>query len=486
MDDLGRARVELLRGQIAFASGAGGDKAPVLLLKAARQLEALDPALACETYLDAWSAAYFVGQFARDANVSKVSRAAISTPSPRSGSRPSGLLLDGLSVLVSDGRTAAASKLSRAVSVFAQGQIDVAEGLRWGWLATFAACTLWDEEDWYAINDRQLHSVRDAGLLFNLPMYIHSLGSNLIWRGDFAAAASLIAEADTVAEATGTRFARATAMTLECFRGREAKASALIEVNANHASVAGLGVAIQICQWVSAVLNNGLGRYEQALAGAQAASEEAPALFVSGWALVELIEAAARTGRTRIAGEALERLAEAARAGGTDWGLGVLARSRALLGEGADAEQSYREAIERLSRTRLAPDLARVHLVYGEWLRRGNRRVDARAQLRIAHEMFTSIGMEAFAERARTELRATAEHVRARAPEARDDLTAQERKIAELARDGFSNPEIGARLFLSPRTVEWHLRHVFTKLGIKSRRELANSLPISSSETVSA
>ena len=250
------------------------------------------------------------------------------------------------------------------------------------------------------------------------------------------------------------------------------------------ASAAGRGLGIQYCQWVSAILYNALGRYEAALTAARRASDEAPELWVSGWALPELIEAAARTGKTRLAGEALERLAEAASVGDSDWGLGILARSRALLVDGEPAEQCYREAVERLSHTRLRPELARAHLLYGEWLRRENRRLDAREQLRIAHNLFINIGMQAFAERARTELHATGEHVRAHTVQTRDDLTAQERQIAELARDGLSNPEIGARLFLSPRTVEWHLRHVFTKLAIRSRRELANTLPNCSTETV--
>jgi len=481
LDELGRAQVELLRGQIAFASAAGGE-APALLLNAAQRIEPLDVALARQTYLDAWGAAMFAGRFARISDVRQVSRAAISAPKPASAPRPSDLLLDGLSVAVRDGRHAAASKLSEATSIFAHGQVEIAEGLRSGWLATFAPLMLWDEESWHALLVRQVQTVREAGLLVHLPMYLASLGGNLAWRGDFAAAASVISEADLVAEATGTRFARYAAVVLAGLRGNEAEASAVIEVEVRRASAAGQGAGIQECQWISGTLYNGLGRYEQALTEAQRASEEAPELFISGWALPELVEAAARTGRTQVAIETLDRLADAVSIGDSDWGLGVLARSRALVSEGEDAEGAYREAIERLGRTRLRPELARAHLLYGEWLRRENRRVDARAQLRTAHDQFTSIGMDAFAERARTELQATGEHVRLHAIETRDDLTAQERQIAELARDGLSNPEIGARLFLSPRTVEWHLRHVFGKLGIKSRRELAKALPRSDSE----
>ncbi|HTU84171.1 MAG TPA: AAA family ATPase [Solirubrobacteraceae bacterium] len=476
LDELGHARVELLRGQIAFASTWGGEAPALMLLKAARQLESLDPALARETYLDAWIAAWFAGRFAPAGTLREICQAAISAPQAPGTPRPSDLVLDGFSVLAVEGRLAAAARLSRALSVFAYGEIDMAEGLRWGWLASVAAIMLWDDESWRTMLARELQSLRDAGLLVQLPIYLQSLGILPVLRGEFATANSLIAEGDTVAEATGTRLNRFAAVALAALRGT-AEAQALIDVEASNASAAGQGVGIQWCHWVSAILNNGLGRYEQALSDAQQAAEEAPELFLSVWALPELVEAAARTGKPQVADAALERLVEAATIGDSDWGLGVLARSRALVTEGEDAERAYREAIERLSRARLRPDLARAHLVYGEWLRRENRRVDARAQLRIAHEQFTTIGMEAFAERARTELQATGEHVRTRAPEARDDLTAQERQIAELARDGLSNPEIGARLFLSPRTVEWHLRHVFAKLGIRSRRELANALP---------
>jgi len=485
LDELGRARAELLRGQIALASSWGGG-APGLLLKAARRIESLDPALARETYLEAWAAAMFAGGAVSAGTLREVSVAALSAPQSTSGPRPSDLLLDGFSTLVTEGRTTAAATLRRAVSTFAEGEITAAEGLRWGWLVSIAAEALWDDEGWWAVNDRQVQSVREAGLLVHLPIYLGSLGAVAALRGDFAMAGSLIAEADAVAEATGTRVARYVAVILAGFRGRQVEASAVIEIEVRNAVAAGQGAGVTWCQWMSGILYNGLGRYEQALVEAQRASESVPASAASAWALAEVIEAASRTGETSLAGGALERLAEAASVGDTDWGLGVLARSRALLSDGDHAESCYREAIERLTRTRLRPELARAHLVYGEWLRRGNRRFDAREQLRLAYDQFATIGMEAFAERARTELQATGEHVRARAPEARDDLTAQERQIAELARDGLSNPEIGARLFLSPRTVEWHLRHVYTKLGIKSRRELATLLPSSSSETVLA
>ena len=485
LDALGRAQIDLLRGQIEFATRSGGD-AVALLMEAARQFESLDSVLARDTYLDAWAAAHFAGRFARSGTSHDVSRAALSAPQSNSAPRPSDLLLHGLSVLVTEGRAAAAPILSQAARAFAVGEISTGEGFRWGFLAASAAYTLWDDDTWHQILVRQLQTARDAGLLANLPIYLHAMSTSAAWRGDFEMADAFLTEADTIAEATGTQLSRVAAVVLVGARGKAAEASALIEVEVRNASAAGQGLGIQTCDWVSAVLYNGLGRYEEALAKARQASEEAPERWVAAFALPELIEAAARTGRTRLAGEALERLAEATGVGDSDWGLGIYARSRALLSEREDAERSYREAIDRLSRTQLRPQLGRAHLVYGEWLRRENRRLDAREQLRLAHELFSRIGMEAFAERARGELQATGEHTRKHEVETRDDLTPQERQIAELARDGLSNPEIGARLFLSPRTVEWHLRHVYTKLGIKSRRELAKALPASDAQAVTA
>jgi DNA-binding CsgD family transcriptional regulator len=474
-EELQRAHVELLRGQIAFAASAGSD-APALLLKAARRLESLDLALARETYLDAWAAALFAGRAASTGHVREVSRAALSAPRPPGAPRSSDLLLEGLSVLVIQGRAAAAPLLRRATHAFAEGETTVAEGLRWGWQAAIGALMLWDADGWHAVTARQLQSIRDAGLLVHLPIYLNSLGISATWRGDFAAASGLVAEADAIAEATGTLFARYAAALLASFRGREDEASALIDAEVANASAAGQGVGIQFCQFVSAVLHNGLGDYGKALLEAQRASEETPELYVSAWALPELIEAATRTGNHRQAAKAFKHLSEATNVGETDWGLGLLARSRALLAPDENAERSYRGAIDRLRRTPFRPELARAHLVYGEWLRRAGRRTDARAQLRTAHEQFTSIGMEAFAERARRELSATGETARKRTPEARDELTAQEVQIAELARSGLSNPEIAARLFLSARTVEYHLRKVYAKLAISSRHQLHAAL----------
>jgi DNA-binding CsgD family transcriptional regulator len=475
LDELQQARVDLVRGQIAFASGAGGD-APALLVKAAKQLEPLDAALARQTYLDAWYAALFAGRFAGAGDLYEVSRAAQSVPPPAGAPRPSDQLLDGLAVLVTEGRAQAAPLLRRSARVFADEEITTAERRRWSPVAVVAAVTVWDEECWHAIQARELQSCREAGLLAQLVIWVNAMALLTIWRGDFAAAASLVAEGEASAAATGTRFAPLGAVLLAGFRGAEAEAAPLIEAVSTGARAAGQGVGVQWSQWVSAILYNGIGRYENALAEAQAA-EQAPELHVSMWALPELIEAASRTGQTRLAADAFGRLAEATSIGQTDWGQGIYARSRALLSDGEDAERWYREAAGRLSRTGFRPELARAHLLYGEWLRREGRRADARAQLRTAHEMFAAIGMQAFAERARRELLATGETVRRRTADTRDQLTPQGAQIARLARAGMSNPEIAAQLFLSPRTVEYHLGKVFTKLDITSRRDLRQALP---------
>ena len=479
LSELQHARVDLLRGQVAFVSGIGGD-APLLLLNAARRLEPLDLDLARQTYLNALIASVFAGQFAGAGLMQEIARAARAAPTPPEPRRPSDVLLDGLAAAVSEGRSAAAPMLRRVARAFAEEEIGMEEVLRWGWAAPMAAAMLWDLQRWQSIDARQLGWVREAGLMLQLPIYLNSLGHSAILRGDLATAGSLIAETDAVVAATGARVARYTAVLLAAVRGSEADAVPLIETAMGEARVAKQGVGVQWCQWVSAVLYNGLGEYEKALRAAEQAAEQAPELYVSMWALPELVEAATRTGELGVAVDALERLVEETGVSDTDSALGIRARSRALVSEGVAAEPLYREAIDRLGRTGLRPEVARAHLLYGEWLRRQQRRVDARVELRVAYDQFTTIGMEAFAERTSRELQATGATVRKRTVETRDDLTAQERQIAHLARDGLSNPEIGARLFLSPRTVEWHLRKVFSKLGIRSRRELSSALPAES------
>jgi DNA-binding CsgD family transcriptional regulator len=477
LDQFRRARVDMLRAHVAFASRLAGD-APPLLLNAARQLEAFDLELARETYLTAWAAVVLAGHLAGGEVLLEIGRAVRSLPPPTTP-RPLDLLLDGLALLSTNGRAAATPNLRRAAKALAD--MPVEDVLQSGW-APAVASIVWDDEGWQLISARRVQLLRDAGALAELPIQLSALAIARAWTGDFPAAASLAKESDSVAAAIGSPIAPYGLLRLRALQGREAEASAAIRSAIDHAAARAQGMAATHAHWAAAVLYNGLARYEEAAWAARQATSTTFEPWISMWALPELVEAAARGGYAELARDALERLAEATQPGGSDWALGIEARSRALLSEGAAADDLYREAIERLARTQLRPELARAHLLYGEWLRRENRRVDSRAQLRAAHEQFTSIGMEAFAERARNELLATGERVRKRTVETRDDLTAQERQIALLARHGLSNPEIGARLFLSHRTIESHLRKVFMKLGIRSRRELANALPSSDSE----
>jgi len=474
LDELQRARAHLLRGQIAFAAHGGSD-APPLLLKAARELEAVDARLARETYLDAWGAALFAGHLARGGSLHDVSRAARAAPEPTWPPRPCDLLLDALALLITEGPAAAPATATRAAKAFSSDDVSIEEELRWGWLAPVPAAALWDYENWHAIQARQVRLARDAGFFATLPIRLVSLSCCFLLSGDFREAASLIAESEALALAMGARALPHVSMALDAFRGREVVASELVEA-AVEGATEGDGHLVSFAQWAASIRYNGMGLYEEALAAAGKASRDGFAVHVSNWALPEEIEAAVRTANPEVAADALERLAETTAGGGTDWGLGIEARSRALLSDGPPAEDLYREAIARLSRAGLLPDLARAHLLYGEWLRREQRRVDARDQLKTAHSAFVTMGAEAFAERTRIELLATGEAVRRHDVHARDDLTPQEAQIARLAGEGHTNPEIGARLFLSPRTVEWHLHKVFTKLGVSSRKELPRAL----------
>jgi DNA-binding CsgD family transcriptional regulator len=345
---------------------------------------------------------------------------------------------------------------------------------------------VWDYDTCLAVATRGVQLAREAGALAVLTVSANVMAQSVALGGEFGRAAMLVGEAESVTEATGTRVAPYGALVLAGLQGREDDAATLIGTTIEEFTAGGQGTAVQYAHWSRSLLLNGLGRYPEALAAAEDASEDTPELFVAVWAAIELLEAATRSNDSEAANRALERIVAATSVARTDWALGIQARSRALMSDATAADELYREAIDRLGRTPLRPELARAHLLYGEWLRRENRRVDARAELRVAHRQLMSIGMEAFAERARKELVATGEKVRKRTVETRDDLTAQEGQIARLARDGLSNPEIGARLFLSPRTVEWHLRKVFAKLGIRSRRELANVLPSSEPELARA
>ncbi|MER7247559.1 AAA family ATPase [Kribbella sp. NPDC000426] len=474
LDDLGRAQIDLLRAEAAFSQQRGRD-APGLLLRAAQTLEPLDARLARDTYLDAWSAALFAGRLARTVGLREVSRAARATAPPEGEPRSSDLLLDGLAMVFVEGREQAMPVLEKAAVAFGQPDISADETLRWGWLGTAAAATAWNFEACLATANRQVEAARSTGALAVLVVGVNVLEQVAAFAGDFAEANALRAEADAVREATGTHVAPYGALTLAAFRGHEDEAFRLIDDTIAGATAEGQGTAVQYAQWAKSVILNALRRHDEALALARLASEDTPELWVSSWALCEQIEAATRTGHTDEAAAALARLQESTRSTDEPWARGVEARGRALV---HDDDAAYLEAIDYLGRTRLRPDLARTHLLYGEWLRRKGRRTDARAQLRSAYAMLSSIGMDAFAERARRELHASGETVRKRTATAAtgETLTPQERQIALLVRDGLSNPEVGNRLFLSPRTVEWHLSKIFEKLSITSRRQLRDVL----------
>lgn len=469
LDALQSGRTGVLAGQVAFVSGEGA-AAVRMLLDAGGRFAPSDQRLARETYLTAWGMAISV---ADQDTLLAVARAVQQLP-PVADPGPLDLLLDGYTVLVTEGRAAAATTLQRAADALAG--ITAEEVLRWGWVATGASSAVWDEKGMHAHFVRQVRVIRDTAALGEVPYHLSTLGYSLSWAGDFEGAAAAVAEGAAAAAAIGRPMPPYVPLRLLSLQGREAETVELIEATVRGSVSAGLGLGHVAAAWAGAVLYNGLARYPEALhAGQGAAHLSEP--WLSTWLLPELVEAAARAGEPGLASEALDQLVEATQPFSTDFAVGIEARSRALVSDGAVAETLYREAVDRLGRTLLRPELARAHLLYGEWLRRERRRVEARAQLRTAHELFVSIGMEAFAERARRELLATGETVRrltAPAPSG-EELTAQERQIALLVRDGLSNPEIGTRLFLSPRTIEWHLRKIFVKLGISSRRELRDA-----------
>jgi len=472
LGELQRARADLLRAQLAFAASRGSD-APPLLLKAAKRLEPIDSDLARDTYLDALNAALFAGRLASPGGrPQEVAAAARAAPRPSHPPRAPDLLLDGFAANFTEGYSAGLPILRRAMGAFDR-ETSAEEDLRWLWLACIAAVHLWDYDRWDTFSSRHVRLTRDAGALSELALALIQRVYALLFAGELVAAASLVEEVQVVTEATGSRIAPYGDLCLAALRGREGDMSSLATATKEEVVQRGEGLGIGLTDWATAVYNNGLGHYENAMAAAEKASEYLVDVSVTvNWGLVELIEAAARCGLPERGTDAVRQLSEATRASGTDWALGVEARSRALLSEGDTADRLYREAIERHGRTRMRAELARAHLVYGEWLRRENRRTEARDHLRAAHEMLADMGMEGFAERARGELLATGETVRKRTVDTLTDLTAQEAQIAKLARDGRTNQEIGSQLFISPRTVEWHLGNVFTKLGITSRKDL--------------
>ncbi|MFH8561463.1 AAA family ATPase [Streptomyces sp. NPDC017988] len=478
LDEAQQARLTWLRAQIAFARRRGGEALP-LLLDAAGRLTRVDEAQAREAYLDAIGSAVFAGRIHERTGVREVAEAARTALLGSQPARPTDLLLDGLVTWFADGCVEGAPLLRSALRAFrrAAGR-DAGDATRWLWLTWLVAGDLWDDETWHELTTHAVRSARETGALNFLPLALGYRAALSVHTGDFDLASTLIDEAATITEVTGHSPMAYPSLLLMAWRGEDARAAEVMRSAVGDATSWGEGRAIGLGHYLLAVLYNGLGQYPDALTHAGQAVEHEDASVV-GFALAELVEAAARSGAPDAAGAALGRLEERAGASGTDWALGVLARSRALLCDGPAADRLYREAIEHLGRSRIAVHLSRAHLVYGEWLRRENRRVDAREHLRTAHEMLQGFGASAFAERARRELLATGETVRRRHVEVddlREALTAQEGQVARLAADGMTNSEIGAALFISPRTVEWHLGKVFTKLDVKSRNKLRTAL----------
>ncbi len=475
VDELQRAQIDLVSAQMAFASSRGSE-ATLLLLAAAQRLQPLNLQLTRQTYLDAFSAAQFAARLSESVGIAEVARAARAAPRrPEDEPAPGDLLLDAFVTLTDD--YAAAVPLSwAALATLRRDPGSARENLRWLWQGCVLALELWDDQSAYALSDHHLQMARRAGALSELPLAFGSRTPVLVFCGELTAAASLVEENRSVQEAAGITEAPYGALILTAWRGQAREGREVIDVTMREASSRGEGVGVAICEYAHAVLCNGLGLYDEALAAACGACADPTEMVAHNWGMIELVESAARTGRIDLAADALDRLAGKARACGTDWALGIEARSRALLSEPDIAEREFRKAVEHLSRARVRAELARAHLLYGEWLRRGNRRADARNELTLAYDMFTTMGMEGFAERNRRELLATGATVRQRTVDAADQLTDQEALIARLARDGLSNQEIGAQLFISARTVEWHLRKIFTKLGVGSRRQLRTAM----------
>ncbi|MEV4173319.1 AAA family ATPase [Nonomuraea sp. NPDC049709] len=470
------AQSSLLRGQIVFASRSAGAALP-LLLKAARRLEPLDAGAARETYRDALYAALTAGRLPSGAQMADIAEATLAAP-PGPPPERNDLLLNGLAVMTVEGYAAGVPMVRQALDAFRTDGVSREEGLGWLPLACRMAHNAWDFDSWTVLSTRLTDLARETGALSVLPSALLLLLSNRVLAGELAVAESLVAEAATIGEATGSRFmAQYGALVLEPWRGRETETRQVIDLITRDLALQGEGKVLTATQWAASVLYNGLGRYEEAYAAAERGAEHPQELGLSMWSTVELVEAAVRSCRPARAAAAAQLLDEMAQASRTDWALGTAAGARAQVSEGPVAEALYREAIERLGRTEVRVMSARARLLYGEWLRREGRRLDAREHLGIAHELLDRMGAEAFAERARRELQAAGETVRRRPAEVRAaTLTAQEAQIARLAGDGLTNPEIGAQLFISPHTVEWHLRKVFTKLGIVSRRQIRTTL----------
>jgi DNA-binding CsgD family transcriptional regulator len=475
VDALRTAEVEHLRGQIALEQQRGGD-AGRLLVSAARRLEPLDPALARETHLEALGAA-IAGDLDSPGGVLEVAAAARAAPHGPEPPRAVDVLLDAFAIRVTEGYAAAAPTLTRALELVLALDLSDDDVGRWLWLAggrasAFVALELWDAESWHALATREAQFARATGALVHLQHALSILAKSHLVAGDLEKARMTIEEDRMIAEVTGNSSFGYPEMRLAAWRGQEVEASALIQAATQESAARGQSALLMSTTYATSVLSNGLGRHDAARDAAWQAFERDQVGY-GPFVVPELAEAASRTGDIASLTAALEWLSERTSVRmPSEWALGIEARVRALLAEGEAADALYRESIDRLGRTRIRAQLARAHLLYGEWLRRENRRLDAREHLRTAHDMLDTMGIEAFAERARRELLATGEKVRKRSVETRDELTAREAQIMRLARDGLSNPEIGTRLFISPRTVEYHLRKIFIKLGISSRKQL--------------
>jgi DNA-binding CsgD family transcriptional regulator len=465
-----RARTQLVRAQAAFASNRDG-AAPLQLLRAAEGLTSVDAGLCRGAYLEALLAACYAGRLASPgATVPEVARAALSAPSAPGSPGAADLLLDSLAMLFGRGYAAGLPLVREALQAI-EDELPAEHGLRWLSLAHGIAAYVWDDARCDLMADRCDRLARESGAVSDLPLALAPRLNMLFCAGDLNAAAELLQQMQA-REAIVRNLRPYGALHLAALCGTDPKTPAQIETAAAEASRSGEGFGISAVRWSGAVLNNGLGQYREALAAAQAASENPFELGFTNWALAEVIEAAVRSGMPAAAVNAYRRLAEMTSASGTDWALGIQARSAALLDEGDAADRLYREAVERLGRTRVRAELARAHLLYGEWLLVQQRTGEARSQLRRALDLLDDIGMRGFAGRARRGLRAAGESVGKRTVTTRPELTAQEVQIARLAREGLSNPEIATRLFISARTVQYHLRKVFTKLDISSRGQL--------------
>jgi DNA-binding CsgD family transcriptional regulator len=419
-------------------------------------------------------AAMFAGHLAGGDGVTEAARAARAAHRPAHDPLPADLLLNGLAVRFTDGYTAAMPLLRLAVAAFNEREI-LPEQLRWLWLAHIIAGNLWDEHTLDTIDHVDL--ARDSGALATLPLALATHMGAHVLMGDLSAAAVLLDAAKVVTEVTGIPSAPYGALLLTAWQGREFEVLALVQATTAEALRRREGFGLIITGFAEAMLYNSLGRYEEAARAAEIVRGYPAAMGVEPWGvLVELVEGATRTGQSVLANAAFRDLAVTTQAAGSDWALGIEARSHALLSVGAEAEAGYKEAIDRLAVTRIRGDLARAHLLYGEWLRREKRRAEARSRLRVAHNMFAEMGMDAFAARTARELRATGETARKRGPATLSELTAQEAQVARLASEGLTNPEIGTRLFISARTVQYHLSKVFTKMNLTSRNQLSRAL----------